>query len=276
MEVWHRIAFNGDATPEFTAALDGMGIKYKTSPLPGLVVGLVYFDIAESDPHWKDVVRLVRTNEASDVFQTHFTEKEILNAQWLRLVPVFEQSYPQPEETWVTDPPNYEDHCPQCGTFRQVTSFSLKEEPRLGTHAFMSLFWTYALFCIPQVVHELEAHEIQGYEVWDAIIHTTRARSKGVSQLFIPHIAGSGLVLTEELNSETCPLCGVTRYYPHKRGTMHFRQDALVRGVDIMQTHEWFGSGHSAYREILVSSKFARLVLDQGWKGVALKVIELV
>jgi hypothetical protein len=57
---------------------------------------------------------------------------------------------------------------------------------------------------------------------------------------------------------------------------MYFEQDALVRGVDIMQTHEWFGSGHSAYREILVSSKFARLVLDQGWKGVALKVIELV
>ena len=57
---------------------------------------------------------------------------------------------------------------------------------------------------------------------------------------------------------------------------MHFKQDAVARGVDIAQTHEWFGSGHSAYREILVSSKFARLVLDQGWKGVVLKAIELV
>jgi hypothetical protein len=60
------------------------------------------------------------------------------------------------------------------------------------------------------------------------------------------------------------------------RGAMYLKRDALVPDVDVMQTYEWFGSGHSAYREILVSNRLARIILDEGWKGVALKVVELI
>jgi hypothetical protein len=60
------------------------------------------------------------------------------------------------------------------------------------------------------------------------------------------------------------------------RGVMYLKRDALLPGVDLMQTYEWFGSGHSAYREIIVSNRFARLILEQGWKGVRMKVVEAV
>ena len=141
----------------------------------------------------------------------------------------------------------------------------------MGKKDFMSLYWTYALFCTPRVLSELQSHEIRGYQVWDAIIHRSNTPSQKVSQLFIPTVASPGLVRVEDL---TCSSCNVTKYYPHTRGVMYLKRDVLVSDVDIMQTYEWFGSGHAAYREILVSNRFARLVIDKGWKGVVLKVVE--
>jgi len=273
MEIWHRITFGHKDYVD--TIIEAMDIKYKRSPLPGEGY-LIHIDISESNSLWPQLAALVQQKNALDIFDTVFSSEEILNAEWVRLIPVFERGYPQPEDVWSTNPINYKENCPQCGTFRQKSSFRLKKEPNLGKKDFMSLYWTYALFCTPRVLNELEAQGIRGYEVWDAIIHKTDSPSEKVSQLFIPNIASPGLVGVEDLERETCSLCHVTKYYPHMRGVMYLKRDALVPNVDIMQTHEWFGSGHSAYREILVSNKFATLITDTGWQGVALKVVELV
>lgn len=273
MEIWHRITFGHRDGVD--ATIESLNIKYKKSPLPGGGY-LIHIDISESDARWPQLATLAQQKSAVNIFNTKFTLEELLSAEWLRLIPVFEQGYPQPEETWVTNPTNYEDHCPQCGTFRQKASFRLKKEPILGRKDFMSLYWTYALFCTPRVLNELEAHEIQGYEMREAIIDKANTPSKKVAQLFIPHIAKPGLVKVENLKRETCSVCHVTKYHPHMRGVMYLKRDALVCRVDIIQTYEWFGDGHTAYREILVSNKFAKLIIDNGWQGVALKVIEVV
>ena len=273
MEIWHRITFGHKDCVD--TIIEAMDIKYKRSPLPGEGY-LIHIDISESNPLWPKLAALVQQKNALDIFDTVFSSEEILNAECIRLVPVFEQGYPQPEETWVTNPINYEDHCPECGTFRQTASFRLKKNPNLGKKDFVSLYWTYALFCTPRVLSELESHDIRGYEIWDAIIHKSNTPSQNVSQLFIPTVANPGLIRVEDLKRNKCSSCGVTKYYPHMRGVMYLKRDALVPDVDIMQTYEWFGSGHAAYREILASNRFARLVIDKGWKGVALKVVELV
>lgn len=276
MEVWHRVGFNVGVHPHFREALDRLQIKYQVLPLPGRAEGVIHFDISESDAHWAEIAEWIRIAQASDMFDTIFTPEEILAAQWLRLVPVFEQGYPQPQGTWVRDPVNYADHCPQCGTYRQVESFRIKKEPNLGKNDFMSLYWTYALFCTPRVVEPLQSHHLEGYEVWDVVLHRREVRSEKVVQLFIPGVADPALVRADDLQREVCPLCHVTKYYPHMRGVMYLKRDALLPGVDLMQTYEWFGSGHSAYREIIVSNRFARLILEQGWKGVRMKVVEAV
>ncbi len=272
MRIRHRVTFNKNDAVD--AEIEALKIKYQKTPGFGRYY-LLTFEIDESDPRWPQIAKLIREKGHGSLFNTIFTDNEILNAEWVRLIPVFEQGYPQPEETWVTNPINYEDHCPECGTFRQVASFRLKKEPNLGKKDFMNLYWTHALFCTPQVFSTLEAHGIRGYEKWDAIIHRTSTPSQKVSQLFVPTVAKPGLVRVEDLKREMCSSCNMTRYYPHKRGVMYLKRDALVPGVDIMQTYEWFGSGHSAYREILASNRLARIILDEGWKGVALKVVEL-
>lgn len=273
MEVWHRITFGHK--DDVGADLDALHVQIKKTALPGTGY-LIHIDINESDSRWPKVAALVREKNAVDICNTIFTSSEILSADWVRLVPVFQQGYPQPEETWVKNPINYEEHCPECGTFRQRASFRLKKEPVLGKNSFMSLYWTYALFCTTEVFSDFEATEIRGYEVWDAIIHKSNMPSEKVSQLFIPTIADPGLVWADDLKADTCPSCNVTKYRPHMRGAMYIERDALLPDIDIMQSYEWFGSGHTAYREILVSNRIARLVLGRGWKGVAFKVVKLI
>lgn len=272
MEIWHRVTFNRyDAVDE---EIENLGITFKKTPgLQGYY--LITFEITESDHRWPRVAELVQQKDRGSLVDTIFTKDEILAAEWIRLIPIFEQGYPQPYTTWVTNPINYKDHCPACGTFQQATSFRLKKEPHLGKQDFMSLFWTYALFCTPHVFDELEAHGIQGYEKGDAIIHKTALPSQKVSQLYVPTVANPGLVRAEDLKHEICSACGFTKYYPHMRGVMYLARTAVVSDVDILQTYEWFGSGHSAYRELLVSNRFAKLILEKGWRGIRLKVVEL-
>ncbi len=43
---------------------------------------------------------------------------------------------------------------------------------------------------------------------------------------------------------------------------------------DCPLTNEWFAGG--GFREILISNRFARLIINEGWKGVRLKPVKLV
>jgi hypothetical protein len=278
MEVWHRVAFNGDVKSDFKAALDRIGIEYRISPLPGHVTGLVYFDIAESAPHWRQIAELIKREGASDEVQTVFTKEEVLSAEWVRLMPTFEQGYPQPKEEMAWKQITYENQCPQCGVgHRQKAPFRLAREPRLGKHDFVCLYWTYTVFCTPGVLRTLKDYQIQGYEVWEAIIHRTNQPSEVVSQLVFPNIAGPGLADVDKLQPETCSQCGITKYAYHKRGYMHLKREALRSDTDFILTYEWFGSGgYSGFREILISNRLAKLILEEGWRGVTLKPVEIV
>jgi hypothetical protein len=277
MEIWHRVGFT--SVDNVDAILGKLGIKYKKTP--GLPSGyyLITFEIKESDPRWLQIAELMREKGKADLFfDTVFSQEEILSAEWVRLIPTFEQGYPQPEATWVRNPINYEGKCPQCGAgYRQVAPFRLAKEPCLGRHDFFSLYWTYTVFCTPRVLETLRAHAIRGYEVWEALLHKTGQPSRSVSQLVFPHMAGPGLLDEDKLQPETCSQCGLTKYAYHKRGYMHFKREALQAEVDILQTYEWFGSGgYGGYREILISRRLAELILREGWRGVRLKPVKLV
>jgi len=275
MEIWHRITFGH--IDDVDATIEAMDIKYKRRPLPGGGY-LIHIDITESDPRWPQLAALVGQKNALDMCDTIFTPEEILSADWVRLIPVFEQGYPQPEEGMAWKEITYENQCPQCGVgYRQKAPFRLAKEPRLGRHDFVCLYWTYTVFCTPKVLETLQAHQIRGYEVWEAILHRTNQPSRVVSQLVFPNVAGPGLADVDKLQPETCPQCGITKYAYHKRGYMHLKHEALRSDVDVLLTHEWFGSGgYSGFREILISNRLARLILENGWRGVALKPVEVV
>jgi hypothetical protein len=57
---------------------------------------------------------------------------------------------------------------------------------------------------------------------------------------------------------------------------MYLKREALLPDTDFVLTHEWFGHGLLAWREMLVSNRVANLILAKGWSGVRFKVVELV
>jgi hypothetical protein len=60
-------------------------------------------------------------------------------------------------------------------------------------------------------------------------------------------------------------------------GYLRYRQECLTVDCDTILTAEWFGSGpHTAFQEVLISNRFARLILEQGWRGLHLKPIKLI
>ncbi len=278
MEINHRVAFNGDTKPTYTTRIEQLGVKYRNSPLFGGKVGLVYFDIAESDRNWPVVAELIRVWGLSDFFGTRFDPQEILAADWARLVPTFEQGFAQPEDEPGWKSVTYDNACLSCGAgYVQKAPFRFAKEPRLGKRDFVSLFGTYAVFCTSNVIAGLVTGEVRGYEVWEALLHRTSMPSRIVSQLVFPTVTAPILADEDKAHPETCARCGITKYASHLRGYMHVKRHSLPPGLDVVVTYEWFGSGAPlGFREILISNRLSRLILERGWRGVALKPVTLV
>ena len=151
----------------------------------------------------------------------------------------------------------------------------LAKEPSLGRKSFISTIWAAEIFCTPEVILGLESIQTKGCEVYDALIHKTGQPSERVRQLYVPGIASSGVIIEDDLKRTVCPVCGITKNYPHVKGILYLKREALLPDTDFMLTHEWFGFGLLAWREMLVSNRVASLILEKGWSGVRFKVVEL-
>jgi hypothetical protein len=276
MDIYHRVAINSKKDIEFLSVIEKLGIQFRASVLPGGASSLIVFDITESDSRWGVVSELIATKGASDIAETFFTKEEILEAEWLRLKSTFEQGYPQPKLHWPIKQLSYELTCPKCAIYKQTNPMRLAKEPSMGRKSFMSLIWADEIFCTPEVIRGLEEIKAKGYEAWDAVIHKTDRPSERVRQLYVPGIASPGVIIDDDLERKICPVCGTTKYYPHVKGRMYLKREALLPDTDFMLTHEWFGHGLLAWREMLVSNRVASLILNKGWGGVRFKVVELV
>lgn len=274
MRIQHRITFGCESKVE--DRLDALGVVFEKMPLSTHYV--IRVDISESHPRWQEIAALVQEKDALDIYQTLFSRQEILQAEWSFLELLFHHGYPQPEDTWEWKAIVYEDYCLKCGIgYRQKAPFHLKKEPRLGKKDFLSLHWTHTVFCTPKVLDRLQLAGIQGYEVWPAVLHRTGQSATEVSQLVFPRVANPGLADSDKISPETCPVCGLTKYGFCKRGQLHIHRESLLPDTDVQLTHEWFGSGaYGGFREILVSKRLAKLILDEKWRGVALKPIKLI
>jgi hypothetical protein len=271
MEVWHRISFS--KKDNIDDILNSLKIEYKKNALPrGYTIN---FDIAESDSHWPQIMALTREKNGFDWYNTIFTKEEILDAEWVRLMPAFEGGYPQPKNYRKFIQSTYEIGCPRCGAGnRQKVPIRLVKEPNLVEHDFMSVFWTYSLFCGQHVLTELQKNRIQGYEIWPVIVNSTNDHSKVISQVLFPNIAQSALSDDDKIDPECCLTCGTPKYAYLRRGYMHLKRDGLIKEIDCQLTFEWFGGAR--FREILISPRFAKIIIENNWQGVSLKPIKLI
>lgn len=280
MKIIHHVNVHSSSA-EFYSYIIRSGIQYAISDYPGNDNKLLSFDISETDPLWETVFALLKKYQGfdiyrgGDIYDTFFSDDEIRQAEWVRIVSTFEQGYPQPAGNWPFKQSSLSITCPSCVIYDQIGPMRISKEPSLRKNSFMSLMQAGELFASEEVFASLSLIAASGFENWDTLIHKTNLPSERIHQLYVPKVAKSGLLGIEEMKQVRCQKCGTVKYYPHEKGIMRLRRDVLSPDLDFIRTNEWFGVGLISYREILVSKRIAKLILDKNWKGVRFKVVEL-
>lgn len=71
------------------------------------------------------------------------------------------------------------------------------------------------------------------------------------------------------------PFCGQIKYNFPQGQRMSFNMEAFENAPDFIRTYEWFGSGGSSNRPILISEKVKNIIEKNKWRGAFLDPIEL-
>jgi hypothetical protein len=233
--------------------------------------GLVMtFEIDEADPRWPDVASWMERRQPAGMVRTEFTSSEIGSARWLEMRTTWHHGYPQPGEgEFGYRRATYDlvDWCQSCGSgMRQNAPFQLKDEPRWGNKGLLQVNWVFDEFFVKP-------------EVWETVF-----RPHGVARRPVIDTRGNELVTVVQLVVEEavpvaasglpgnrCPRCGQMIYLPVARGAfpalMEEPRDAIAR------TREYFGSGASASRPVLVNSSIAQALVQAKVRGVALRPV---
>ncbi len=212
----------------------------------------------------------IARRRAVDIVSTHFSKEELAAARWLALEPSWHHGYPQPDEgrfgyREVTC--EVADFCEQCGIgLRQKAPFRMKSEPKWGRNGILQLHWVFDEFFVRP-------------EVWSTVFHPNGvgcrpvldakgAELKTVVQLVIQEEVD---VVVEDLATEHCAHCGRVKSLPVTRGA--FPPLANEPSARMAKTREYFGSGASAHRGVLVSQEVARALAAKKVRGASVRPV---
>jgi len=257
MRIVHRISFAG--RPEYTARLDHLGVRVPES-------GFVSFELDEADTRWAAIKSWVERTGVVDIIRTEFAADEIDGAPWLEFEPTWHWSYPQPNENdfgYLKATYDLTSFCSTCGIgLRQRAPFQVKREPNWGRCGMLQLNWVFDEYFVRRDHEELFA----SFDVpVRAVVNRKGERLESIVQLDVAQLVD---VKADGLGYEKCPVCGRIKYDPIVRGPFPPIED--VPSVHAVKTRQYFGSGASAYRAVLVSAELGREVRAHQIKGISL------
>jgi hypothetical protein len=254
MEVVHRVASSIDEQAQ--RELADLGIRVE--------IGYKGFDVSESASDWPAIRDWIERRHASDIARAKFTDQEISQASWLALRADRQIGYPQPdEEKFGYRSVTYDatEFCDRCGVgLRQVAAFQLKGEPPLGPRGILQLNWVYDEYFVRP-------------EVWRSVFEPF-----GVGQRPVTDRSGVALrtvvqlvveqqvdLQPSELVRTDCPSCGRIKYETVTRHPL----PPLVGEptTHMLKSSEWFGSGASAFHEVIVSKDLRRALATEKVRG---------
>jgi len=261
MKIVHRISVA--STPSVRAQLNSMGIQVNDS-------GMATFKVSEEDGLWADIKKFLTEVDYVDIVDTIFSKAEISAADHFEIVPGWHHGYPQPrddvfgfrERTY-----DLQHYCKLCGVgLIQDSPFQMVGEPKWGRRNIMQLNWIFDEYFVPPEIWEevFRPREIGFREV----VGSKGSALKTVVQLVIEKevcIDPNGFTL------ECCVDCRSTKYTPSMRGA--FPALAGEFPGPIAKTQQYFGSGASASKRVLVSKNLALTISDK-LNGVSLRPVK--
>jgi hypothetical protein len=235
----------------------------------GVVIGgsgLRTFELDESHDSWPKVQHWIVARQAADMARTEFSKQEIAEADWLELTPDWHHGYPQPDEGhfgYLRATYDLSGYCAKCGSgLRQKAPFQMKGEPKWGRRSIMQLNWVFdEYFVTPELWKAVfEPRGIERRPVSDKKGNTLQT----VVQLVV---AKEVSVATDGLEMEGRSKCTCTKYRPVKRG--YFPALTSAPTAQMVKTREYFGSGFSANKAVLVSQELARALTARNARGAS-------
>jgi hypothetical protein len=232
---------------------------------------LIAFDLAESDHRWPAVRQwFLNRGDRPGFEHTEFTPAEVVAAPWVTVNPVWHHGYPQPEDDFAYRGVTYDltDYCHKCGIGgRQVAPFRMTGEPRWGRRSILQLNWVFDEFFVTPGAW---AGVFRQFGVAARPVLSRRgAELTTVVQL----VNDERLSMTPspELRGATCGVCGRWKYEPIRRGPLRQLLGNLTGAI--ARTEDWFGGGHSAFNEVIVSHELGAAITSAGLRGVLLRPI---
>ena len=293
MKINHRISRHIDDPIWFELEAAGVAVDRGSSTI-------AVANVTEDDPAWPRVQQILQADGRPDMIDNIFTDDELDAAEWLDVMALGHHGYPQPEKDlgYIEQTYDTATHCSECGIGGvQNNSFRLRAEPKARQSQFIQLNWVFdELFVRAAARKGLQSAGITGVSFMPAVLHKSGQASAEVMQMQVSHVLQPGLH-TDELFQVTCKAdneedatttmqrhpnlpeptyCGRVKYHRQNRGPLRIDCAAFKGAPDVVKSREWFGSGGNAFRLIMVSRKFRRLVRDANWRGLSFEPIELV
>lgn len=259
--------------PQRREVLSSLGIKFFASEPP--VSPLLIFYIAESDPAWEQLCELIPRWNVEDGKDpndlgwvgTKFSKKDLEAASFLQIF-AWHHGYPMPDDDFGYLKATYDltDYCTECGIGKhQIAPFRMKGEPKWGKRHILQLNWVFdEFFVLPEVWERV--FQPFGVGCRPVIHHRSGQELQTVVQIDIAATAASTLQIAENQPSEVCTSCDRRKYLPISKGPFPSLVEEPTEPM--LKTQEYFGSGASAWRAVIVSSALFQVVKEHKVKGV--------
>jgi hypothetical protein len=252
MRLIHRITLRD--LPERREVLASLGIEFNGPSSP--LVPRIWLDIDESNPGYRHLKKhLSNWEDALDYVGTRFTNAEMRSGSWYAMRPRWHWGYPQPESgnAYLTASFDLERFCPACGIGkRQIAPIRLRSEPKWGQKQIMQTNWLFDEFFVrPDAWRDVfRPFSIERIPV---IHHKMNSDLETAVQLRLEISANSALGIAKDHTYEHCPECGRNKPNPITVG--FYPKFLRPQTQHIVRSQEYFGSGASAWNEIIVSRK---------------------
>lgn len=269
--------------------LDRYAIAYKykediDSVIPSFRY-LLEFYLYEDTPDFSELKRILDKFDIDPQTGTEYEKADFEKADWF-IVSTGEYQYPQPDGDfgYLKATFNLDNHCPICGIGKvQNAPYQLRTEPKQQNSQFWGLHWEFeAIFAREAAKNILEKENIKGISFSRPILHKNNAEITSIYQLHIDTVLNKGLDsyntkqitcrINNEENLNTDPAlkcCGRVKFHHPMIGGYLFTKDIFNPAFDIVQSHEYFGSGGSANRLRIVSRRIKQLVEKNKLKGLS-------
>jgi len=275
LEINHHITFKLCDEAALVSYLKQNNISYDADEF------ISSLDIYESNVHWTFIKKYIEERDLFCLSESVFSAEELNQSERLTVRSVWANGYPQPEGEFEYKDITYDGtSCRKCGVgLVQVDSFRIRTQPKWGKRHFMALNWVDDEFFVDEIAKNLIEQKFPYISFIDVKNKKGTESFDGVYQMIIPVLNREGVVKNQESIREilVCEECGAVKFHPNSIGMLKMKRSAFDNAPDIAKTAEFFGWGCGADRNIVVSQKFRKFLIDNHLdRGLEFEPIELV